>query len=100
MADVRCTQHDATTIMYDNQGSMSLAKNPTHHSQTKHIDVQYHFIGEKFEMKMIELKYCPTDHMTTDVLTKAVGRDLHRRLMAALELEGFGYSQSGSVEVG
>ena len=30
MADVRCTQHDATTIMCDNQGSMSLAKNEAH----------------------------------------------------------------------
>ena len=44
MADVGCAQREATMIMCDNQGSISLAKNPTHHSRTKHIDVQYHFI--------------------------------------------------------
>ena len=46
-ADVGCAQREATTIMCDNQGNISLTKNPTHHSRTKHIDVQYHFIREK-----------------------------------------------------
>ena len=50
MADVRCRQHDAIPIMCDNQGSMSLAKNPTDHSHTKHIDVKYDFIQKKLEM--------------------------------------------------
>ena len=92
MADVRCTQHDGTTIMCDNQGSMLLAKNPTHHSRTKHIDVQYNFIREKLEMKVIELKYCPTEHMEADVLTKGVTRDRHQRLVAAFGLDRFDYS--------
>ena len=48
---------------------------------------------------MIELKYCPTEYMVADVLTKALGKDRHERLMAAFGSQGFGYSQSGSVEV-
>jgi hypothetical protein len=98
MADVGCAQEDATTIMSDNQGSISLAKNPTHHSRTKHIDVQYHFIREKLEMGVIALKYCPTEHMVADVLTKALARDRHQRLAMAFGLKDFGYVQSGSVE--
>jgi len=31
-------------IRCDNQGAISLTKNPTHHARTKHIDVQHHFI--------------------------------------------------------
>ena len=99
MADVRCIQEEATTIMCDNQGCMSLAKNPTHHSQTKHIDMQYHFLREKLETGVIELKYCPTKHMVADVLTKALARDRHQRLVMAFGLIRFGYTQSGSVEV-
>ncbi len=30
-------------IQCDNQGGISLTKNPTHHARTKHIDVQHHF---------------------------------------------------------
>jgi len=31
-------------IRCDNQGAISLTKNPTHHARTKHIDVQHHFV--------------------------------------------------------
>jgi hypothetical protein len=100
MADVGCAQGEATTIMSDNQGSISLAKNPTHHSRTKHIDVQYHFIREKLEMGVIRLDYCPTEHMVADVLTKGLSRDRHQRLLSAFGLRGIGFTQSGSIGVG
>ena len=100
MADVRCRQEETTMIMCDNQGCMSLSKNLTHHSRTKHIDVQYHFIQEKLETGVIELKYCQSEHIVADVLTKALARDRHQRLVMAFGLKGFGYTQSGSVEVG
>ena len=99
MADVRCTQDSATSIICDNQGSISLAKNPTHHSRTKHIDVQYHFIREKLELSVIEIKYSPTEHMVAHVHTKALGRDVHQTLVMAFGVKDFGYVQSGSVEV-
>ena len=76
MVDVRCTQDDATPIMCDNQGSMYLAENPTHHSRTKHIDVEYHFIREKLKMRVIEFKHSPTEHKLTNVLLKALARIL------------------------
>ncbi len=34
----------AMVIQCDNQGAISLMKNPTQHAQTKHIDVQHHFV--------------------------------------------------------
>ncbi len=36
-------------IRCNNQGAISLTKNPTHHAQTKHIDVQHHFVQEQVE---------------------------------------------------
>ena len=75
LADVGFVQENATTIMCDNQGCIALAKNPTHHSRTKHIDVQHHFIREKLESGKISLKYCPTEDMVADVLTKALAKD-------------------------
>jgi predicted lipase len=32
----------AMVIRCDNQGAISLTKNPTQHARTKHIDVQHH----------------------------------------------------------
>ncbi len=36
----------AMVIRCDNQGAISLTKNPTQHVRTKHIDVQHHFVRE------------------------------------------------------
>jgi hypothetical protein len=99
LADVGFVQERATTIMCDNQGCIALAKNPTHHSRTKHIDVQHHFIREKLESGEISLKYCPTEDMVADVLTKALARERHQRLTTAMGLREGDYSQSGSVGV-
>jgi hypothetical protein len=77
MADVGLVQNGATNIMCDNQGCIALAKNPTHHSRTKHIDIQHHFIREKLESGEIGLKYCPTQDMVADVLTKALAKEQH-----------------------
>ena len=42
------TEHDLqpTIIKNDNQGALSLIKNPVKHSKSKHIDIRYHFIRE------------------------------------------------------
>ena len=98
MADVGCVQEKATTIMSDNQGSISLAKNPKYHSKTKHIDIQYHFIREKLEEGVIALKYCRTQDMVADLLTKALAKDRHETLRGEMRIVSFDTTQSGSVE--
>jgi kynurenine formamidase len=99
LGDVGFVQQDATTIMCDNQGCIALAKNPKHHSRTKHIDVQHHFICEKLESGEINLEYCPTEDMVVDVLTKALAKDRHQQLAKEMGLQEGNYSQSGSVGV-
>jgi phosphoribosyl-AMP cyclohydrolase len=37
----------------DSQSVIFLVKNPTYHSKTKHIDVQYHFVREMVEEKKV-----------------------------------------------
>jgi hypothetical protein len=37
----------------DSQSAIFLAKNLDYHSKTKHIDVQYHFVGDMIERKKV-----------------------------------------------
>ena len=46
LVKVRYMQEGPTCITCDNQGCIALAKNPTHHYCTKHIDALHHFIRE------------------------------------------------------
>lgn len=91
LADVGFVQQGGTQVLCDNQGAIALAKNPTHHSRTKHIDVQHHFIREQVEDQVIELKYVPTQAMVADVLTKALGKSQHLILIEKMGLGAFAH---------
>jgi hypothetical protein len=53
----------AMVIWCDNQGVISLTKNPTQHARTKHIDVQHHFVRKWVENGEVTLEYCSTKDM-------------------------------------
>ena len=60
--------------MEDNQSCIAMAKNPQH-GRSKHIDVKYHFVRELVENETINLKYCLTEEMIADFLTKGLNRE-------------------------
>ena len=71
---------EAITIYEDNQSAISMAKNPQFHGRTKHIFIKYHFIREQVEKKAVELKYCPTEEMVADMLTKGLAKEQFQKL--------------------
>jgi len=70
----------------DNQGALALAKNLVHHSRTKHIEIRYHFIREKVLKNEIELRYCATQNMIADILTKPLAKPSFQRLIVMMGL--------------
>jgi Reverse transcriptase (RNA-dependent DNA polymerase). len=58
------------TIMEDNQGCLKLSENKKFSSRTKHIATKYHYVRELKEKGIMEYKYCPTELMVADLLTK------------------------------
>jgi len=63
------------TVMHvDNQAAMAMARNSSVNRRNKHIDVRYHFTRQAVQDGTLQLQYCPTDEMTADMLTKALGR--------------------------
>lgn len=74
-------------MMEDNQGAIALAKNPVAHSRTKHIDIRFHYIREAQENGLIQIRYCPTEEMLADLLTKPLPRSAFERLRYSLGLK-------------
>jgi lipoate-protein ligase A len=88
MMDLRYTEEKKVMVIQaDNQGGISLTKNPTHHAQTKHIDVQHHFVRKRVENGEIQFEYCPTKQIVADVLTKALSKERHHKLINMIGLE-------------
>ena len=50
----------------------------------EHIDIQYHFVRNYVEDERTCLKYCPTEDMVADGLTKALEPARHKRLTKAM----------------
>ncbi|CAB4003970.1 Hypothetical predicted protein [Paramuricea clavata] len=74
MKDLQMECTTATTIYEDNQGDIAMSRNPVLHKRTKHIDIKYNFVREKTQDETIELKYCPTNEMVADILTKPLSK--------------------------
>lgn len=61
---------DSAIIKNDNQGALSLVKNPVQHPKSKHIDIRYHFIREHYRDGKIRLDYVPSADNIADIFTK------------------------------
>lgn len=61
-------------LFVDNESAIKLIKNPVLHKRTKHIDVKFHFIREKYRAKLFNVKEIPTNEQTADIFTKPLCR--------------------------
>ena len=60
------------TVLYqDNMSSMLLERNGQQLStkRTKHMDIQYFYVGDHIQNKTLSLKHCPTEEMLADYFT-------------------------------
>ena len=80
------TEAGPTLIYEDNQGAISMAKNPVFHKRTKHVQIRYHFVREAVEQGTITLEYCRTNKMLADSFIKALAREQFEKLRAGIGL--------------
>ena len=64
--------NEPSIVHVDNQAAISIANTHAVNRRNKHIDVRYHFNREAVKNGVIQLKYCPTNEMVADMLTKAL----------------------------
>jgi len=74
ISEIRGERERALTMLCDNQGAISLAKDNKFHSRTKHIDLRYHFIHEAVEEGKINVTYIPTEDNVADIFTKSLAK--------------------------
>jgi hypothetical protein len=74
-------------IKGDNRGAIALTKNTRDHGKVKHIDIRHHYICELLESGKIAIEYVPSAENLADLFTKPLPRDLHHRLLIALNIK-------------
>ena len=62
-------------LFEDNQSAIAMAKNPKFHGRSKHISIKYHFIRNQVDEGVVDLRYCPTQDMVADMMTKGLSKE-------------------------
>ena len=78
LGELKLAQMLPTPIQEDNQGTIALSENPQFHHRLKHYLPKLHFIHEKVSDQTIRIKYCATEQMMVDVLTKVLPKSAHQ----------------------
>ena len=74
-------------ILNDNNGAITLAKNPVHHEKSKHISMRHHFLREKIEDNVVSLEHVRSAENLADILTKGLPRETFDKLRDLLGIK-------------
>lgn len=74
------------TILCDNQPCITIANGNGYSGRAKHIDLKYLAVQDYVSNGEFKLEYCGTNDMKADIMTKALVKQTHHRLMSLLHL--------------
>lgn len=80
LRELEVIMDDNALLRCDNQSAIKLIKNPELHQRTKHIDIRYHFIRERYQDGYFNVEYVPTEEQLADLFTKSLTGQRHRSL--------------------
>nr|GFC01233.1 copia protein [Tanacetum cinerariifolium] len=79
-------QFNKIPLYCNNKSVIALCCNNVQHSRAKHVDVQYHFIKEQVENKIVEVYFVRTEYQLADIFTKPLPRERFNFLIEKLDM--------------
>ncbi|XP_020523175.1 uncharacterized protein LOC110007311 [Amborella trichopoda] len=84
LQDLNILHRTPTPLYVDNMSVIRIASNPVFHDHTKHIEVDCHFICDKFLAGEVTLPYVTSQQQLADIFTKAMTHARHDYLVDKL----------------
>ena len=72
MAELKIREKTPVRRLIDNKSAISLAKHPTAHGRSKHIDTRYHYLRDQVVEGKLEVEFCNSQNKKADVMIKAL----------------------------
>jgi hypothetical protein len=72
LVELKLHLHGPLMLYCDNKATIDIANNLVQHDRTKHIEIDHHFIKEKFDKGIVCLPYVTSASQVADILTKGL----------------------------
>ena len=72
-AEVDMSKSLPSSVFVDNQACIAMTKNAVNSRKVEHFAIKLQFLQKKVDENVLEARFCSTENMTADVLTKALG---------------------------
>jgi hypothetical protein len=69
-------EDDKPCFWCDNLGATYLSANPIFHGRVKHVEIDYHFVGERVANKQLEIQFIASKDHVGDGFMKALSTQL------------------------
>lgn len=70
LRELGISQPRPPSLWCDNIGATYLSANPIFHRQTKHVEVDYHFVRERVASRQLEVRFISSKDQIADIMTK------------------------------
>jgi len=71
-------------LFCDNKAVIQIAQNHVQHDQTKHVEIDRHFIKDKLDQKIIHFPFVKSESQLVDVLTNVVSGKVFHEMIGKL----------------
>lgn len=85
--EIGIDNYQTVTVHCDNKGAIDLATNNITSQRSKHIDIRHHFVRDHVNNKNVKVLYMSSDEMPSDVLTKPLSKEQHKKCINFLGLK-------------
>lgn len=74
-------------LFCDNKAAIEIVQNPVQHDRTKHVEVDWHFLKEKLDARIVQFPFVKSEDQLADILSKVVSSKVFHSSLDKLSIE-------------
>jgi len=88
LAELRSPLSRSTLVYCDNVSAVYLSTNPMQHQQTKHMEIDIHFVRDQVAIGDVRVLHVPTTSQFADIFTKGLPSSTFTEFRSNLNITG------------